>query len=177
MSIDAHSLEEQVIKPTLKYLNEISNASISLLLGTAAIETQLKPLSRSSKCSEHCGIGLYNITQQQHIDIWDNYLAFDPDLASRIRGLASQRIFLTNPHDELNTNLAYATAIAWCIYKQANLSLSGNSTQYLASCWSRYFRHQKSVSDQTDFCRVYNDLVLSKPAMAPTQRNQAIDAA
>lgn len=177
MSIDAHSLKEQVIKPTLKYLNEVSPALIKLLLGTAAVETRLKPLGVYGENNVVGGIGLYNITQQQHLDIWDNYLAFDPDLASQIRGLASQRTFLTNPHDELNTNLAYATAIAWCIYKRANLSLSGDCTQYLASCWSRYFRHQRSTSNQKDFCSVYNDLVLAKPVISSGHRSQAIDAA
>jgi len=43
-------------------------------------------------------------------------LAFHPDLASRIRGLASQRAFLEDPHSELATNLCYATAIAWVMY-------------------------------------------------------------
>lgn len=177
MSIDAHSLKEQVIKPTLKYLNEASSASVKLLLGTAAVETQLRPLGIYNENNEAEGIGLYNITKQQHLDIWDNYLAFDPDLASQIRGLASQRTFLTNPHDELNTNLAYATAIAWCVYKRADLSLSGDCTRYLASCWSRYFRHQESLSNQKDFCARYNDLILSKSVMASDHRDQAIDAA
>ena len=177
MSIDAYSLKEQVIKPTLKYLNEISSASVKLLLGTAAVETQLKPLGSSTQRNKESGIGLYNITQQQHLDIWDNYLAFDPDLASQIRGLASQRTFLTNPHDELNTNLAYATAIAWCIYKRANVSLTGDSTQYLASCWSRYFRNQESLNNQQDFCASYQDLVLITPLTASDQRDQVIDAA
>lgn len=177
MSIDAQSLKEQVIKPTLMYLNETSPTAIKLLLGTAAVETQLKPLGIYNKGNKDEGIGLYNITQQQHLDIWDNYLAFDPDLASQIRGLASQRTFLTNPHDELNTNLAYATAIAWCIYKRANLSLTGDTTQYLASCWDRYFRHPDSPLNEKAFCSIYHNLVQVKSVMASHHCTQAIDAA
>ena len=86
MSIDAHSLKEQVIKPTLKYLNEVSPALIKLLLGTAAVETQLKPLGIYGENNVVGGIGLYNITQQQHLDIWDNYLAFDQILPARLEG-------------------------------------------------------------------------------------------
>ena len=48
MSIDAQSLKEQVIEPTLKYLNDTNLASANLLLGTAAVETKLKPLGLSS---------------------------------------------------------------------------------------------------------------------------------
>lgn len=178
MSIDANSLKEQVIKPTLLYLNEKRSAAIELLLATAAVETQLKPLSAAKESDDStCGMGLYNVTRQQHLDVWDNYLAFDPDLASKIRGLASQRTFLTNPHDELNTNLAYATAIAWCIYKRTNLPLTTDSTQYLASCWSRYFRHEAPPINQAKFCSIYRNLVLDTPSLASNSRNETIDAA
>ncbi|MFD2230507.1 hypothetical protein [Alkalimarinus sediminis] len=177
MSLDAQSLKEQVIKPTLNYLNERNQATVDLLLGTAAVETQLRPLGIYSRVDEICGIGLYSITQQQHLDIWDNFLAFDPELASQIRGLASQRSFLTNPHEELNTNLAYATAIAWCIYKRARCLLSGSDVNDLASCWSRYFRHQDSTKSLALFCDSYNELVLLKPVKAAHQKHQAADAA
>ena len=35
--------------------------------------------------------------------------------ASRVRGLASQRAFLSDPDSELQTNLSYCTAIAWLL--------------------------------------------------------------
>ena len=65
------------------------------------------------------GLGLFNITAAQHRDLWDRYLAFNPDLASRVRGLASQRAFLTDPDGELQTNLSYCTAIAWLMQQRA----------------------------------------------------------
>jgi hypothetical protein len=65
------------------------------------------------------GLGLFNITAAQHRDLWDRYLAFNPDLASRVRGLASQRAFLSDPDSELQTNLSYCTAIAWLMQQRA----------------------------------------------------------
>jgi hypothetical protein len=64
------------------------------------------------------GLGLFNITAAQHRDLWDRYLAFNPDLASRVRGLASQRAFLSDPDSELQTNLSYCTAIAWLMQQR-----------------------------------------------------------
>jgi len=40
-------------------------------------------------------------------------------MASRVRGLASQRAFLSNPERELQTNLGYSTAIAWLLLDRA----------------------------------------------------------
>ncbi len=56
--------------------------------------------------------GVYGLTGEQHRDVWDAFLAYQPDLASRVRGFASQRQFLEDPDLELSTNLSYSTAIA-----------------------------------------------------------------
>tara|TARA_B110000503_G_scaffold12013_4_gene16245 strand:+ start:6371 stop:6706 length:336 start_codon:yes stop_codon:yes gene_type:complete len=69
-------------------------------------------------CARSEGLGLFNITAAQHRDLWDRYLAFNPDLASRVRGLASQRAFLSDPDNELQTNLSYCTAIAWLMQQR-----------------------------------------------------------
>jgi len=60
--------------------------------------------------------GIFQIDVPSHQRVWDKYLAFNPELASKVRGLASQREFLKQPHLELATNLSYATAIAWAIH-------------------------------------------------------------
>ena len=44
-------------------------------------------------------------------------------MASRVRGLASQRAFLSDPDGELQTNLSYCTAIAWLLYQRAGLAV------------------------------------------------------
>lgn len=56
--------------------------------------------------------GLFHIKEEQHTTIWDDHLVKNPNLASSVRGLASQHQFLKTPHTELCTNLNYATAIA-----------------------------------------------------------------
>jgi len=174
MLINAHCLKEQVIEPTLKYLNDFNESTVDLLLGTAAIESDLSPLKEDNSGTK--GIGLFNISSQGHTDVWDKYLAFDPDLASKIRGLASQRSFLTNPHTELSTNLAYATAIAWCIYRRSSISLKAKeSVQNLSLCWNTYYRQPDSMNSSADFCRSYDRLISGDPIAE--FEDQAVSAA
>lgn len=109
-------LRDQVIGPTLKYLGAWTPAIESFLLNTAIDAPELGLFSARNE-----GLGIFHITSAQHRDIWDRYLAFNPEMASRVRGLASQRVFLTEPDKELQTNLGYCTAIAWLLYKRSKM--------------------------------------------------------
>ncbi len=138
MGICAEELRSYVIQPTLEYLGESSEAAENLLLGTAAQESELGfHLQQGAK---NQGIGIFQISPEQHRSIWDNYLVRDPDLASKVRGLASQREFLTHPDAELATNLSYATAIAWMLYRQQGVPLpaAGDITA-MAERWRSCF--------------------------------------
>jgi len=135
MSIAATDLILHAIRPTLEYLDMYSPAAEQLLLGTAAQESGLDPFCHSSR-----GIGIYQITPLQHRSIWDGYLAFIPDLASKVRGLASQRLFLQKPDQELAVNLSYSTAIAWIIYLQSELQLpAADDAEGLSLYWGLNF--------------------------------------
>ena len=114
MYVTAEHLRDQVIRPTLRYLGGWSETTEEFLLNTAIDAPDLGLFS-----SRRDGLGIFHITSQEHRDIWDGHLAFNPDLASRVRGLASQRAFLSDPDKELQTNLSYCTAIAWLLYLQS----------------------------------------------------------
>jgi len=118
MYVTAEHLRDQVIQPTLKYLGAWT-ATIETSLLEVAVEAPELGLFSDTKGS----LGIFHITTAQHRDIWDRYLAFKPEMASRIRGLASQRAFLTDPDGELQTNLSYCTAIAWLLYQRANMAI------------------------------------------------------
>ena len=109
MELDSKELRETIIRPTLKYLGKDSDAAENILLAMA----QLGQINSNQQGKSY---GLFQIDAALHQKIWNQHLAFEPELASKIRGLASQREFLNNPHIELTTNLAYATAIAWAIH-------------------------------------------------------------
>ena len=121
MYVTAEHLREQVIQPTLKYLG-VWSASIEDSLLSAAVDAPELGLFSASQG----GLGIFHITPSQHREVWDNHLAYQPELASRVRGLASQRAFLSDPDKELQTNLSYCTAIAWLLYDRAHPAL-GNT--------------------------------------------------
>lgn len=112
MDISTQDLREQIIHPTLSYLGKASVAAENLLVAIVIQKWQ----TIGEHIPQSKGIGPYQIDTITHQQVWDKFLAFRPELASRIRGLASQRAFLEDPHSELATNLCYATAIAWVIY-------------------------------------------------------------
>ena len=106
------SLRCDIIRPTLAYLGMGGQQAEDLLLGTlltmAELPAEKQPVG---------GIGPFGNCASNHTRLWDQYLACQPDLASLVRGQASQHCFLQNPHAELAYNLAYATAMAWVVYQ------------------------------------------------------------
>lgn len=114
MYVTAEHLRDQVIRPTLEYMGAWTPAAEAFLLDTAVNVPDVGLFS-----ARQGSLGLYHITAAQHRDLWDRYLAFNPEFAARVRGLASQRAFLSDPDSELQTNLSYCTAIAWLLQNRA----------------------------------------------------------
>ena len=121
MYVTAEHLRDQVVQPTLKYLG-VWSPTIEDFLLTAAVDAPDLGLFSAQQDS----LGIFHITRKQHREIWDNYLAYNPELASRVRGIASQRAFLSDPDKELQTNLSYCTAIAWLLYERSKPALNGH---------------------------------------------------
>jgi hypothetical protein len=162
MGICAEELRSFVIRPTLEYLGERGDRALAaenLLLGTAAQESELGFHLRVKRAR---GLGIYQITPQIHVNIWDRYLIDHPDLASSIRGLASQHEFLAHPHAELATNLSYATAIAWMVYRRTHRIMPApDDIPALGKLWFRHFPH-RSTETAEDFVTTYKHYVGGK---------------
>ena len=152
MTISAAHLTQFVIKPTLESLDMYSQTAEKLLLGTAAQESGFNPLKTSGDA-----LGIYQITPDRHRNVWDQYLAFRPNLASKVRGLASQHQFLKAPDLELRTNMAYSTAIAWAIYLQSDVQFpEADDAEGLSLLWQQNFSHAKTGHIET-FARWIRD--------------------
>lgn len=146
MGIAACELRQHVIRPTLIYLGRHSPSAEALLLGAAACQSGLG--SALDDCHGH---GLYRIAEASHQQLWDSHLARDPDLASQVRGLASQHAFLAAPHLELTVNLRYATAIAWMLIEaQNNVLPEAEDLLGLAHIWCQVFHPQGRPRDFID---------------------------
>lgn len=149
MCIGNEEFREYVIRPTLKALDAWSESAENLLLATALQESEYPSTARQRS------MGVYRINPVTHQNVWDKYLVHRPEMASRVRGLASQREFLEDPHKELTTNLSYATAIAWMIYERAEKPLpEKDDYRAMAKFWKRYYHNGKAV-DQQSFIDTY----------------------
>ncbi|WP_423358838.1 hypothetical protein [Pseudomonas citronellolis] len=151
MGIAACDLRQHVIRPTLLYLERHSGAAEALLLGAAACQSAL-----GSSLDNGRGHGLFRIDEHRHQQLWDRYLALDPNLASRVRGLASQHAFLDAPHLELTVNLRYSTAIAWMLVESQRLPLP-EACDHLgqARVWRRVFQPHGHLRDFLDAWQAY----------------------
>jgi hypothetical protein len=155
MRISSTIIYQDIVQPCLAYL-DLNNDQLAVFL------TAVQSLHHLSKNTNT--FGLYHISHDHHWGIWDNYLVKHPELASRIRGMASQRRFLDNPDLELIVNNGYATAIAAMIAKR-NTELEHRSTfQYadLAKLWRTVNPNLESVILVNEISRI--DAKLQKKA-------------
>lgn len=131
--LDADELRHEVISPTLAYLGVTLPGAEELLVAFALLAERFPP-------PRH-GFGPYRLSAEQHRLVWDEYLAFHPDLASEVRGLASQRCFLQFPDRELTTNLAYATAVTWILISTSGYELPApGEIGAQVALWQRLFK-------------------------------------
>lgn len=159
MGICSPGLKQYVIEPVLMKLGESRAMAVTLLQVTSAVESGDGSILKSAR-----NLGIYGTDKCFHRDIWDTWLVNDPELASRVRGMASQHNFLTAPHQELITNLAYATAIAWCGYRMHNVQLPEKADPVaLALCWQRYYRTDANSHALTKFVSVCKALLEAPP--------------
>ncbi|MDD0844272.1 hypothetical protein [Pseudomonas sp. Gutcm_11s] len=159
MGIAASDLCQHVIRPTLLYIGRHSPTAEALLLGAAASQSAL-----GSALDDQRGHGLYRISEQRHEQLWDQHLARDPDLASLVRGLASQHAFLAAPHLELTVNLRYATAIAWLLVEAEHAALPAEDDLHgMARIWRRVFQPQGQLRD---FIQAWQQFVAQQPRAA-----------
>lgn len=165
MGICANELRQWVIKPTLKRLGVYSKAAEVLLMGTAAQESglgsHLKPAGQRA-------LGIYQIHSLSHRHVWDDYLAQRGEIASLVRGLASQHDFLEHPHAELATNLAYSTAIAWYLYQRHEdfkLPQDHKDIRALGALWKRFY-HPKSKAGADAFVQSFGQFVTAQEIAA-----------
>jgi hypothetical protein len=122
--IDVGQFRRIVVRPALRALDPhvaYSVAAENLLVGTALAESRLTYLVQKGGPA----IGVYQVEPATHRDLWENFLAFKPELASAVRALASQRWPGSAQHGvgdqchaELATNLVFATAVARCVYRR-----------------------------------------------------------
>jgi len=133
--VDPRDFLDCVIRPVLARLALGGAAAETLLLGTALHESG--GLRRLRQAGGGPALGLYQIEPATHADILENFLAFRPDLAARVAGLAAQ---WPGRVEQLATNPAYATAIARIHYRRRPEPLpEAGDIAALGRYWKRHY--------------------------------------
>ena len=73
----------EVVEPGLSAIGLDSQAARELLLGTALQETGLRNIQQVGGPA----LGYFQMEPATHDDIWENFLAYRPDLAARVKAL------------------------------------------------------------------------------------------
>lgn len=155
--IDVKQFREYVVRPTLQALNDqipYSEAAEELLMGTAAQESHLVYLHQLGGPAR----GVYQIEPETMNDIFTNYLAFRPELEKMVIDAAGRG---ANLHDELTTNLKYATIIARIIYKRVPEALpEATDVDGMATYWKKFYNTPLGRGTTEEFVTNYKTRIL-----------------
>lgn len=147
--MDSKQLKEYIIIPVLNSLegyNACSDSAVNLLLGTAAVETDMGKYLHQI---DGPALGIYSMEPATANDIYAHYLHYRPELMKMID---RYRIPLTDMNN-LEGNLYYATAMARVHYLRIAEALpKADDIKGLASYWKRYYNTAKGAHSFEDAC-------------------------
>ena len=109
-------VKSQIVIPTLYQIGLCTDASVNLVTGTGLSESQFI----YDRQIDGPALGWFQMEPATHDDCWVNFLAYRPELASKIRLVAGKQ----NPTaDDLVTNRPYAAAMCRVKYLRSPLAL------------------------------------------------------
>lgn len=128
-----------------------SEAAECLIMGTAAVESGLQYVRQL-----HNGpaLSLFQIEPRTHDDIWDNYLAYRPDLADRILGAiaAGER----PPADRLIWDIRYSAIMCRIHYRRVPDPLPDAEDLWaMARYWRRFYNTELGAGTVEKFVEKY----------------------
>lgn len=149
MSIHTKQLKN-IITRVLTDMELQSPAAIQLLLGTAAVESNLGTYLQQIKGP---ALGVFQMEPTTLIDIWANYLAYRPLLVDKIKSI-------TNRHKAseyaLEVDIGYQIAMARVHYLRAPEALpKENGIEGLAYYWKRYYNTSQGRGSIEHFINSY----------------------
>jgi hypothetical protein len=157
--IDVTQLKECIIIPVLTKLDLYSEAAVNLLLGTAAMESDMGTYLKQKGGGP--ALGIYQMESSTHLDIWQNYLQYREELLKRTK----KYLIMDLGEDNLTGNLFYATAMARIHYYRSPMKLPApHDIEGIAKMWRLVYNTNKgafSYNEATEkFIRKYNKYVM-----------------
>lgn len=154
--MDPKQFKDLVIRPVLVQLGLHSAAAENLLLGTATQESRLTYLQQLGSGP---ALGVFQMEPATHDDIWENFLKYKPELARKVRQLASVKSIRgdgsVNPF-EMVGNHFYAAAMARIHYYRKPESLPlHDDVQGMGEYWKRHYNTYLGKGSADEFVSHY----------------------
>jgi len=149
--LDVKQFRDLVVIPVLNSGQMGGEAATNLVLGTAIQESRLTYLKQ---LHDGPALGLFQMEPATHDDIWENYLAYRPDLA---RWVSSLTPFDRTSH-ELIGNLWYSTAMCRVHYRRDPEPLpAADDIEGLAEYWKRVYNTYEGAGTVEEFIENWNE--------------------
>ena len=116
MSLDLTDLKYAVVEPALVVIGLNSTSALNLVTGTALVESDATCLRQTGGGP---ALGLWQMEPATDADIWKTYLAFQTDLATKIRS----KLNADSTADQLVYNLQYAAMMCRVKFRRAPTAL------------------------------------------------------
>ena len=159
--MDTRQLIAYVIRPVLQAMDMYSIPALTLVVGTAAQESQFRFIHQLGGGP---ALGLWQMEPATHADIWDNYLRYKPDVATRIKNLAG---ITTASERYLLFNLFYACAMCRAHYRRRPEALP-ETLEAQAAYWKKYYNTPLGRGTVDEYIHNFRRLVL--PNLTPEER-------
>ena len=124
----------ELIQEVLEQVQLDSPEAVELLLGTAAVESQL---GRYIKQINGPALGIFQMEPNTEDDIWKNYLEYKEELAEDVRTFVPEVRF---KDADLKWNIAYQILMARIHYLRVPEALPGvDDIEGQAAYWKKYY--------------------------------------
>lgn len=158
--INTKQLKEYVIEPSLDKIELNSPAAVNLLLGTAAVESNMGEYIH--QVGGGPALSIYQIEPKTHESILKDFLQYKPNLEAMVIKL---KIPSLSDDENLLGNLFYATAIARIKYYWCPKALpDADDVEGLARYWRNVYNSPLGAFEDAEainkFIAKYNKFVL-----------------
>jgi hypothetical protein len=134
-----------VIDPALSRSGLYSDAAARLMLGTAVTESGLSWLRQHGGGPAR---GIYQVEPATHDDIWRNFLRYREKLQDAVIALLTEE----EKHQQLVSNLSYATVIARIVYWRVEEPLPpADDVEAMADYWKRHYNTRLGAGKPAHF--------------------------
>jgi len=153
--MDANQLRQLIIEPVCDHLGLKSPVATNLLLGTCAQESHMGAYIKQVGAGP--ALGIYQMEPATHDDLWKNFLAYKPALATLVKDYSLKQA----DSQQLVGNLFYATAMIRVHYYRIPAALPGDPANIaaLAHYWKLYYNTPLGAGTEAEFIANYKKYV------------------